>query len=486
MILGYCRVSSDEQANHGISIEAQKDILSGFAAMKAEQIRIFVDAGWSGKNTDRPGLQDLLAAVRSGSAGSVVIWKLDRLSRSLRDTLSIIEDVLAPAGVTLVSVTESIDTSTPSGRMMLNLLASFAQLEREQDSDRVIMAHKHLAQDCRYLGGHVPLGYEIDQDKHYKLHPGRCNIVRHVFDMYMSRSGYSQILDYLNSDEIFPLTGRRRPFTKQDLYFMLRNEIYTGTFIRRFGHAPIRIPGGVPAILSRDDWNRICEIREQNASSAASYRSGRIYPLAGKVRCSVCGKPMPVRHGGKTRSGQVERYYRCSAGCVRPARVEAVENAAFTAIQFLANDSSLVEAACSIANTFAKVPEAGSEIAALDGRLKDIGVQASRLVRFIREHDAAPEAVLADLSRLEDEEKKIRARLEVLRRPRALYDADKMKQLLAAAGDIKNQPPGEQKIRCQAAIHGVLVSDTTYRILFSCPSSGGDEPYHYVEHTISR
>jgi len=199
LCLGYSRVSSEEQAAHGISIDAQRGILEGYAAMTSQQIRIYEDAGYSGKNTNRPALQQLLAACRSDAVSAVVVWKLDRLSRSLRDTLAIIEDVFQPRSITLVSVTESIDTSTPSGRMMLNLLASFAQLEREQDSDRVVMAHKHLARDCKYLGGHIPLGYCIDADKHYQLDPVTAPVVRRVFEMYLSRSGYTPILDYLNS-----------------------------------------------------------------------------------------------------------------------------------------------------------------------------------------------------------------------------------------------------------------------------------------------
>ena len=86
MIFGYCRVSSDEQAAHGISISAQRDILNGYAAMSQQEIRIYEDAGFSGKSMDRPALQRLLAAIGSGVT-AVVVWKLDRLSRSRRDTL---------------------------------------------------------------------------------------------------------------------------------------------------------------------------------------------------------------------------------------------------------------------------------------------------------------------------------------------------------------------------------------------------------------
>lgn len=497
MIFGYCRVSSDEQAARGISIEAQRDILNGYAAMSQEEIRIFEDAGFSGKNTDRPALRQMLAAARSGAASSVVVWKLDRLSRSLRDTLSMIEDIFTPAGITLVSVTESINTSTPSGRMMLNLLASFAQLEREQDSDRVVMAHKHLARDCKYLGGHIPLGYVVDDEKHYQLHPVLSQVARRVFDLYLARAGYSPILDYLNSAEVFPLTGKKKPYTKQDLYFMLQNEIYAGVYLRRIGADPrhrvtspetIRVPGGVPAILSADEWNRACAIRQQNALFSASYRAVNVYPLSGLVRCAVCGRTMTIRHGGKTRSGDIERYYKCPAGCVRPARLESVQAAAFTSIEYLAADDETIARACAVANTFGDDSASANRaaIAPLEDRLQQIYKQNSRLVRYIKDNASAPSAIMDELLALEAEQNTIQQKIDSLRRPRGRYDAEKMKHLLRAASGIKNMPPDEQKARCQAAIHGVLVSDTSYKILFTCPTSGGDEPLHYVEHIIKR
>lgn len=497
MIYGYCRVSSDEQAAHGISIEAQRDILRGYAAMSQSQIRIFEDAGFSGKNTDRPALQQLLAAVRAGGVSSVVVWKLDRLSRSLRDTLSMIEDIFSPAGVTLVSVTESIDTSTPSGRMMLNLLASFAQLEREQDSDRVVMAHKHLARDCKYLGGHIPLGYTVDAEKHYQLHPVLSSVVRRVFEMYLSRSGYSDILSYLNSPSVFPLTGKKKPYTKQDLYFLLQNEIYSGTYVRKIGAdkrhkvtspETVRVPGGVPAILSPEEWQRVCAIRKQNASAAASYQAVNVYPLAGLVLCSVCGRVMSVRHGGKTRAGEIERYYRCASSCVRPARVESVEDAAYTAISYFLRDPETIRRACAVANSFSD--SAGAEdmqtISRLESRLLQISKENARLIAYIKTHETAPASIMDDLVALESEEKEIRQRLEVLRRPRPKYDADQLKALLLSAANIKEEPPDVRKLRCQAAIHGVVVSDTSYQVLFMCPTSSGDEPRQYVQHTVKR
>lgn len=496
-VFGYCRVSSDEQAAHGISIEAQHDILNGYAAMSQSEIVIFEDAGYSGKNTQRPALQRMLSALADGGVSAVVVWKLDRLSRSLRDTLTMIEDVFQPAGASLVSVTESIDTSTPSGRMMLNLLASFAQLEREQDSDRVVMSHKHLARDCQYLGGHVPLGYIIE-NKHYQLHPVRAAIVRHVFDLYLSRAGYGTILAYLNSPEIFPLTGKKKIFSKQDLNFLLRNEIYAGVYIRRMGSDPrhritapeiIRIPDGVPAILSADEWLRVSEICAANSAGyKTSYKSHTVYPLTGLVRCTVCGRIMSIRHGGKTRSGQTERYYTCRNRCVRPARLESVEDAVFTVLEYFASDKEVIRHACEIANSFISTDERSriDSVRPIEDRLQEIARQNARIISFIKNHDNPPSSMMDELTALDKEEKVLRSRLSFLQRPLVRHNVEETVKLLSSAAGIRELPPVEQRAHIQAAVSSVVVSDITYQVLLSCHTCGGDEPTHYVQHTIYR
>ena len=497
-IFGYCRVSSDEQAAHGISIEAQHDILNGYAAMSQSEIVIYEDAGYSGKNTQRPALQRMLAALADGGVSAVVVWKLDRLSRSLRDTLTMIEDIFQPACVSLVSVTESIDTSTPSGRMMLNLLASFAQLEREQDSDRVVMSHKHLARDCQYLGGHVPLGYRIDENKHFQLDPVRSSIVRHVFDLYLARAGYGAILGYLNSPEVFPLTGKNKIFTKSALNFMLRNEIYSGVYLRRMGAdnrhritAPetIRVPGGVPAILSAEEWQRVCNISAENSAGyKTSYKAVNIYPLSGLVRCSVCGRIMSIRHGGKARNGEIERYYTCKNKCVRPARLEHVQDAVFTSLEYFASDESVIRHACEISNSFIDTDEKENQqaVAPLEDRLQEIARQNARIISFVKNHDNAPASMMQELTDLDKEEKLLRSRIVSLRRPLGRHDPDETVRALRNAGNIRKLPPDEQKARIQATVSRVVVSDMTYQVVLSCHTCCGDEPSRYIEHTIDR
>lgn len=489
LLFGYCRVSSEEQAQHGISISAQKDILSGYAAMSQAPIRVYEDAGFSGKNMERPALRQMLADLKSDEdASAIVVWKLDRLSRSLRDTLTMIEDLFQPRGIRLVSITESIDTSTPSGRMMLNMMASFAQLEREQDSDRVVMAHKHLARDCKYLGGHIPIGYVVDETRHFALDPVAAPVIRRVFEMYLAHEGYSKILAFLNS-ELPGHPSRKTPFKKPDLKYLLHNEFYAGVYIRRMGMSKgsrvtspelIRVPGGVPAIITSDEWRLVEMIRDENKNNhtTALYRAQRVYPLAGLVYCAVCGKPMYLNHGGKDRNGTVQRYYECRSGCVRPSRLEKTEASVYEAIDYLlSNEDSLIRS-CEIANGYSSAAEEDKAADALrieeqKQRVKD---ETARLIGFIKEQgEDAPASILSELKALDKQSEDLDAQLAALARPVCFYDAQATIALLRAAQQSKNKTPEEQKQALQAAVHRVLISDTEIQIQPAWTGVSGDE-----------
>ena len=495
---GYVRVSSEEQAAHGISIDAQRAILEGWAAMtQAGPMVIYQDPGFSGKNMERPALRQLLADVRAGRVSVVVVWKLDRLSRSLRDTLAIIEDELQPRGVSLVSTTESIDTATPAGRMMLNMLASFAQLEREQDADRVLMAHRHLAEDCRYLGGHVPLGYRVDETRHLCLDPVTAPVVRRVFQLYLSRAGYAEILDYLNGAAL-GFSRRRTPWKKSDLHYMLSNEIYAGTYVHRLGMDKrskaarpevIRVPGGVPAILTPEEWQRVCRLREENAAHAAAYTARTVYPLSGLVRCGVCGAVMPLNHGGKDRAGTVQRYYTCRRRCVRPARLEPLEAHVSQAAAFLAGQGEAITRACAVANDYAQARDSDHAADALqvEKRLQQLRRRKAQLVAFVAESGAAAPRALADeLRRLDAEEAAVLARLEALRRPSARYSAPAVLSALQALQGIEKSPPAQRRALFQEALSAVQIFPDEIRVVLAWHTCDGDDPPANVCHISPR
>lgn len=159
----YVRVSSHEQVD-GYSIGEQIERLTKYCeAMGWEIHKIYTDPGYSGGNTDRPGLQNMIKDVRAGKVNKVVVYKLDRLSRAQKDTMYLIEDEFLDHGVDFVSMSENFDTSTPFGRAMIGILAVFAQLERENIKERTMIGKEARAKEGKWHGGStVPIGYDYD------------------------------------------------------------------------------------------------------------------------------------------------------------------------------------------------------------------------------------------------------------------------------------------------------------------------------------
>ena len=157
-VVGYVRVSSQEQADSGVSIDAQKARLASYCdAMGLSLVATYCDAGISGGTLDRPGLQDALAALKKGAAHGLLIAKLDRLTRNVRDLGDLLDNYFAPGRFDLLSVSDSIDTRSAAGRLMLNLLTSVAAWEREAGGERVAAALSHLRK-MRRVYGEVAMG----------------------------------------------------------------------------------------------------------------------------------------------------------------------------------------------------------------------------------------------------------------------------------------------------------------------------------------
>lgn len=161
----YVRVSTEDQAREGVSLPAQIERLKAYcsAVRPDEEVRAIADEGVSGKTLDRPALRELLGDVKRGKVSAVVTLKLDRLTRSVRDLAELL-DVFEKTKTALVSLSESLDTATASGRLMLNLLASVSQWEREAIAERTAFALAHKRRN-RSVYGPIPYGYRRDGDK---------------------------------------------------------------------------------------------------------------------------------------------------------------------------------------------------------------------------------------------------------------------------------------------------------------------------------
>jgi DNA invertase Pin-like site-specific DNA recombinase len=163
--VAYLRVSTDKQADRGVSLDAQRAKVEAYAALyDVELVEVIVDAGASAKTLDRPGLDRALALLKAGKADALLVVKLDRLTRSVRDLGELVERYFAPGKAALLSVSEQIDTRTAAGRLVLNVLASVSQWEREAIGERTAAAMQHKAACGEFTGGEAPYGFRAGDD----------------------------------------------------------------------------------------------------------------------------------------------------------------------------------------------------------------------------------------------------------------------------------------------------------------------------------
>ena len=240
----YTRVSTVEQVD-GYSIEEQERMGKAAIESKAwEYVGTYSDPGVTGRTMARPGLQAMLSDIQEGKIEAVVIWKLDRLSRKQRDTLTIIEDYLMKNDVTLLSLNETLDTGTSWGRAMIGILSSFNQMESENIQMRTEMGRKAKAREGGYAGGKPPIGYKAIEGK-LVIVPEEAEVVRLVFQLRKNGKTLMGIAEELNNRGYKTKSGKA--FLHSAIQTILNNEeTYKGIY--RYGkeggqiqHEPILV-----------------------------------------------------------------------------------------------------------------------------------------------------------------------------------------------------------------------------------------------------
>mgnify|MGYP001478974391 CR=1 FL=1 len=216
-VIGYARVSTQDQAREGFSLDAQETRLRAYAVAVGRTIdEVIIDAGQSAKTLQRPGLQRLLSDVRHGSVAAIVVVKLDRLTRSVRDLADLI-DSLQSTRTALVSLSESLDTGTAAGRMMLNLLASVSQWECEAIGERTaeVLGEMRVS---RQIYSHVPFGYRRVADALVE-HPEEQRGLQTMREMRADGKSLQSIAGWLTENGFTPRQGARRwyPQTVKDV-----------------------------------------------------------------------------------------------------------------------------------------------------------------------------------------------------------------------------------------------------------------------------
>ena len=208
--LGYARVSTDEQAREGVSLDAQVARIRAYAiAKELELVDVLLDDGVSGKTLERPALQEVLQRCERGEVGHVVVVKLDRLTRRTRDLLALVDDVFLARHIELHSVSESLDTSTPHGRFVLTLFGGLAQMERELIGERTRTALAYKRQ-CKQPTSHPPLGFKANGCRERMVPvPEELITVRRILERWRAGGSYAGVAAQLNADSVPTKRGGR-------------------------------------------------------------------------------------------------------------------------------------------------------------------------------------------------------------------------------------------------------------------------------------
>jgi DNA invertase Pin-like site-specific DNA recombinase len=216
-VIGYVRVSTDKQADEGISLDAQQSALRAYAGLYSlEIVEMIVDAGESAKSLNRPGLTRAIDMLARGEADGLLVAKLDRLTRSVRDLGDLIATVFAKAA--LLSVGEQIDTRSAGGRLVLNVLASVSQWEREAIGERTATAMRHMRERGEYTGGRAPWGHTLADDGTLVANPAEVAVVDRAKALRATGLPLAKVASHLADEGMFARNGR--PFFAQQILNM--------------------------------------------------------------------------------------------------------------------------------------------------------------------------------------------------------------------------------------------------------------------------
>ncbi|MCC2653472.1 MAG: putative resolvase, partial [Microvirga sp.] len=311
----YTRKSSEEGLEQDFnSLDAQREACEAYVASQRHEgwgvlPQMYDDGGFSGATTERPALQRLLADVAAGQIDVVVVYKVDRLTRSLSDFAKIVE-IFDKRQVSFVSVTQAFNTTTSMGRLTLNVLLSFAQFEREVTGERIrdkIAASKRKGM---WMGGQPPLGYDA-KDRKLVVNEAEAELVRHIFGRYRELKSVRLLKTELDGEGILSKVrlasdGSRyggRPLARGALYLMLANRIYRGEIV----HKGQSYPGDHGSIVDEPLWNEVQQILSANRVDRETGASASEPSLLAGLAFDAAGERLTPTHAVK--KGTRYRYY---------------------------------------------------------------------------------------------------------------------------------------------------------------------------------
>lgn len=345
----YARQSVDKVDS--ISIESQIELC--LRESTASEHKVFKDKGYSGKNTERPDFQEMMLQIRRGGVERVIVYRLDRISRSVLDFAGLINE-FQKYGVEFVSITERFDTSTPIGKAMLMIVMIFAQLERETIQQRVVDAYKSRSRKGFYMGGRIPYGMKLKnivmdgiKTSMYEAIPEERGIVQLIYELYSEpQTSFSDVLKYLKKHDIKNASGkafsrmRIRDIVTNPIYVRADDRIYeffnsqgteitndisqfigtNGAYLytgdKALRRKSVSLSGHVLVLAPHEGWVDSdtwlkCRKKCLNVKQVAKPVKAKNTWLAGKIKCGKCGYALSLRSYERKKTADA-RYYVCA------------------------------------------------------------------------------------------------------------------------------------------------------------------------------
>lgn len=285
----YIRVSTKKQVEEGYSLDAQKERLEKLCETNGYIIyKIYSDEGKSGKDTNRPGFQEMMQDMRDNKFDKIIVMKLDRISRSVIDLEVMIKE-MKENNCDFESASEKIDTGSSFGMMFIRLLAIFAQFERERIKERITDAFETMVNECKPITGAQPLGYKIEDGK-VVIDEEKKNIVNDIFDTYEKVHSLRKTSIFVNSkyNTTLKVTGIEKMMNRTQYYGSYRGNDYY-----------------CPAYMTKERWDKLQSIKKDNKHVRVNL-TDNIYLFSGLLIDANCGRKMA---GRRSKTGNCSTYY---------------------------------------------------------------------------------------------------------------------------------------------------------------------------------
>jgi len=453
------RVSTEEQTRPEYnSCQSQQDICRHYIEIQREKgwelYRVYEDAGYSGRSLKRPGIQALLRDVRRGLVDIVLCTRIDRLSRSIKDFYEV-WTILDHHNVIFVSATESFDTSTAAGSLMVNLLLSFGAWEVAVVSERTSMKMLARARRGLWHGGHVPLGYDYDKERQLLVpNADEADVVHSIFEALVREGSVAGVRQFANEhgyrSKVRTVTGRSgetrtiggKPFSYDLIQQIIMNPIYKG----RIRCGDELFAGNHEALVPEELWELAnTQLRQRVRGHRSPNRTGdgHVHLFKGLLRCGECGASVTPYPSGKRRpDGSPYLYYTCLSAIkdrphrtcnVRSLPARAFEVAFIEKLEELAADPSLVEQ-CLVAGSSADrkdLAKLRKRLGELQSELADADQRMVHLLGVFEETEVVPEGLKTRCCELD--EQRAGLRLSIL-------------QVQQELDDLGGEPPNPQEI----------------------------------------